>query len=452
MSYRMLANGMVGSGFSYRGFEAGLARKPDLIGCDAGTADFGPGPLGSGEQPKSRIYVERDLRLMLRGARERKVPLVIGSSGGAGGEPHLEEYRDLVLGIAHDESLHFRLALIHAEQDPAQIARELHAGRVTPLGPVPELTEEAVASSSRIVAMMGAGPLISALDSGADVILAGRCADPAIFACGPIRAGLPLAQSWHAAKSIDKGAMATTKPREGSPVLATVDENSFVVEATKANSECSVETVAGITLHENPDPWAVAQPSGVISTRSSVYTQVGSQAVRVEHSQFHPAEKPSVKLEGARLVGYRSLLIAGIRDPRLLAKLDEFLDALRTLVGRVAASVGFTDQEYTLRFLTYGRDAVLGELEPHRDSIPQEIGLIVDVVAREADTAHAIASRVGPIGSRFDFTGSLGGGANFAYPFSLPIVDMGPVYEWSLWHVLAVSDESDPFTTEWMDV
>ena len=42
--------------------------------------------------------------------------------------------------------------------------------------------------------MMGAGPLIDALDAGAEVVLAGRCADPAIYACAalpPRRSGRP---------------------------------------------------------------------------------------------------------------------------------------------------------------------------------------------------------------------------------------------------------------------
>ena len=93
---RLLANCVVGLGFSYQGFQRGLDLGPDLIGCDAGSADMGPVYLGSGRDPKSRLSLERDLRVMLEGARRVGAPLVIGSCGGAGGRPHVEGFRHLV--------------------------------------------------------------------------------------------------------------------------------------------------------------------------------------------------------------------------------------------------------------------------------------------------------------------------------------------------------------------
>src|ERR1700722_11354105 len=202
---RLLANCVVGLGFSYQGFQRGLARAPDLIGCDAGSADMGPVYLGSGRDPKSRVSLERDLKIMIEGAHAVGAPLVIGSCGGAGGEPHLEGFRRIVDDVARDLGIRSRVALIHAEQDPVALHAALDADLITPLGPVGELTHEAIDSSAAIVAMMGAGPVADALDAGAEIVLAGRCADPAIFAPGALRAGRPAGLAWHAAKSIDKG-------------------------------------------------------------------------------------------------------------------------------------------------------------------------------------------------------------------------------------------------------
>jgi len=39
--------------------------------------------------------------------------------------------------------------------------------------------------------MMGVEPLQTALDAGADFVLAGRCSDPALFAALPILRGFP---------------------------------------------------------------------------------------------------------------------------------------------------------------------------------------------------------------------------------------------------------------------
>ena len=139
-------------------------------------------------------------------------------------------------------------------------------------------------------------------------------------------------------------------------------------------------------------------------------------------SRFEAAARPSVKLEGARLIGYRTILLAGLRDPRLLARLDEFLAEYRRLMERVAASLRVDPSTWTLRFRAYGRDAVLGSLEPERDRVPHEVGLVVDIVADTQELATALASRAGPTGSRFDLTGHLGGGGNFAYPFSPSVI------------------------------
>jgi hypothetical protein len=449
---RLLANCVVGLGFSYRGFQLGLDKKPDLIGCDAGSADMGPYYLGAGRDPKSEVSLERDLRIMIEGGLTAGCPVVFGSCGGAGGDPHLEGFRRIVEGIADDIGRRLRVALIHADQDPGVLRTALDEGRVAPLGPFPQLTADAIDASSAIVAMMGAGPIVDALGEGAEVVLAGRCADPAIYAPAALLDGRPAGVAWHAAKSIDKGYLATTAPREGSPVLATITDDGFVVEPTKPGVVCTVDSVARLTMHENPDPFAIRQPSGDLLTENARYEQLDGGRVRVTGSDFDPALRPSVKLEGARLVGYRTILLAGIRDPRLLACFDDFLAEYRTLLERVARSLGIDPGSWSVRLRSYGHDAVLADREPNRAHPPHEVGLIVDVVADSQDLATAIASRAGPTGSRFDYTGRLGGGGNFAYPFSPSVLPVGPVYEWSVWHTLEVDDERDPFRTELVEL
>jgi hypothetical protein len=449
---RLLANCVVGFGFSRRGFQLGLEREPHLIGCDSGSTDFGPGFLGSGRDPKARISTERDLRIMLRGAKSVEAPLVIGSCGGAGANAHLQNFREIVTGLAAEAHLRLRIALLHTELDRAEVHRALDDGRITPLGSVAPLTHEAVDSSSAIVGMLGAGPLMDALDVEPDVVLAGRCADPAIYACGPLRLGMPAGPSWHAAKSIDKGYLATTEPSRGSPVLGTVRADHFIVEPMLPEAVCTVNTVARVTMHENPNPFEIVQPSGAIVATGAQYEQLDDRRVRVTQSRFEPAAQPTIKLEGARLAGYRAVMIAGLRDPRLLEDLDGFLVVYRELLGRVVASLDIRPEQWSVRFRPYGHNAVLGDLEPRLDEPPREVGLVVDVVADTEDMAVAIAGRASATGSRLDYTGRLGGGGNFAYPFSPNVLRGGAVYEWSVWHVMTVDDERDPFRLEVIEV
>ncbi len=441
----MLANCVVGLGFSYRGFRAGLERKPHLIGCDAGSADFGPGFLGSGRDAKSALAVRRDLKLMMEGAHEAGCPLVLGSCGGAGSRPHVLGYERMVRQIAAELRISPRIALIHADQDKDTLHSALTRSRIRPLGPFPQLTHADIDSSSDIVAMMGAGPVAAALEAGADIVLAGRCADPAIYAAQAMRLGADPALAWHAAKCVDKGYLATTAPSEGSPVLATIRGDHFDIEPTKTGAVCTVASVARTAMYENPDPFTLRQPTGELDVSRARYEQIGN-AVRVRCSRFTDTA-PTVKLEGARLTGHRAILLVGLRDPRLLARLDEFLDRYRTLLDAAARSMGVEPERYTVVFRPYGRDAVLGPAEPSA-GVPVEVGLVVDVVADTPDLALALAGRAGPIGSRLDVGGGMGSGGNFAYPFSPSSIALGPVYEWSVWHVMDVDDEKDPFRVE----
>jgi len=207
--YRQLStSGLLGYGFPEASLEAGMARRPHMIGVDGGSTDPGPYYLGSGKCVNSRIAMKRDLRLMLLAARSERIPLIIGSCGGAGGEPHLQVVAELVREIAREDAQHFRLALIHSEQDKNWVKRELAAGRVKALRNVKPLDDATIDRATRIVGMMGPEPFQRALDEGADVVLAGRSSDPAPWAGCATRAGLPPAPAWYAGKMLECGATA----------------------------------------------------------------------------------------------------------------------------------------------------------------------------------------------------------------------------------------------------
>ena len=88
--------GMLGYGYPIASFEAGLAKKPHAIAVDAGSTDPGPYYLGAGISFTNRQANKRDLIPMLKAARERNIPLLIGSAGGSGARAHLEWLVDIV--------------------------------------------------------------------------------------------------------------------------------------------------------------------------------------------------------------------------------------------------------------------------------------------------------------------------------------------------------------------
>src|SRR5262249_58518880 len=79
--------GMLGYGIPVRSMAEGMKRNPDAIAVDAGSTDPGPYYLGAGVPFTNRRAFKRDLGMILDAARERRVPVLIGSAGGGGGPP-----------------------------------------------------------------------------------------------------------------------------------------------------------------------------------------------------------------------------------------------------------------------------------------------------------------------------------------------------------------------------
>ena len=77
-----------------------------------------------------------------------------------------------------------------------------------------------------------------------------------------------------------------------------------------------------------------------------------------------------VKLEGAGKVGERYVGIAGIRDPYTIAHIDAVIEWARQQVRE-----RFGDAGYELHYTVYGRDGVMGALEPLRDDRRHELGI-----------------------------------------------------------------------------
>ena len=183
---------ILGYGFAESSLAAGLERKPHFMGVDGGSIDPGAFYLGSGECLNSRKAMKRDLRLMLLAGVPGKIPVEIGTCGGAGAEPHLQAVAELAREVAREERLKFRMALIHSDQDRGKVSSWLAEGRITALRNVQPLTVATVQRSDRIVGMVGAEPFMQALGEGAQVVLAARASDAASWAACAMSRSLPV--------------------------------------------------------------------------------------------------------------------------------------------------------------------------------------------------------------------------------------------------------------------
>lgn len=449
--YRLLStSGILGYGYAEESLRIGMAREPHVIGADAGSTDPGPFYLGNGTSFTSRLAVKRDLRLMLIAARATKIPCIIGTSGGAGGEPHLAWQAEIVREIAREEKLSFKMALIHAEPDREDLVARAEAGLTKPLANMPELDADRIRRAKRIVAMMGPEPFIKALDEGAEVILAGRSSDPAQWAAAAIRAGMQPAPSWYAGKMLECGAEPTT-PKEPDCLLVTIRDDYLICEPPNPIRRCTPLSVANFALHENSSPIHHVEPGGLLDTSNVRFDIETERAVRVSGMSWTPRPY-TVKLEGVELAGYRAITICGTRDPVLISQIDDYLDTHRAKVLAKAAAFGVSADSYTMVVRTYGKDGVMAGWEPIKQITSHELGFVIEVVAQDQDTANAVIAMARTSMLHADFPGRLCKEGNMAFPFSPSDIELGPMYQFSVFHTLAPKDPCELFPIEYETV
>jgi len=430
----MTPSGMLGSGWPDGTLERGLELGVDVITVDGGSTDSGPHYLGSSTPKTAAKAVARDLRNLLRAAVQGDVPLVIGSCGTSGTDDGVDWVAGLVAAIMAEEGMALPVARIYSEQSAVDLKDVLNAGRIHPLAPLGELRAETLESCTHIVAMMGAEPIIDALRDGARVVLAGRATDAGVAAAYPLMRGMPAGPSWHAGKIAECGGQATANPRTGG-VHITIDAAGFTIEALDAGTACTVQTVAAHMLYETVNPFQMREPAGTLDVGDATYVQLDERRVRVEGSRFHHAEQHTIKLEGARITGYETMLFAGVRDPLILADIEGWADALLTYVrGSVAGTLGLGADDYAIDVRLYGHNAVLDDLEPDR-SPPREVGVMLLVNAADQATATAIAKIANPPLLHFPAEG-MDYFPSTAFATSPAHVERGPAYEFVLHHVV----------------
>ena len=444
--FRILSTtAILGYGFPQSSFDEGMKRNPHLIAVDAGSTDPGPYYLGAGVSFTDREAVKRDLKIMLVAGVERKIPVLVGSAGGAGGNPHLDWCRDIVEEIAREEGLHFKLALIQSEIPNEFIKSELRAGRVTPLEAVPPLTAQDIDATSRIAAQMGIEPFIAALENGADVIVAGRAYDPSVFAALPIKLGYNAGLSTHLGKILECAAICA-EPGSGSDcIFGYIGDDYFKVETLSPLRKCTTLSVAAHTLYEKTDPYLLPGPGGHLDLRDCVFEQETDNIVKVRGSKFVPAEKKTVKLEGAKLIGYRTVSIAGTRDPVMIEKIDDITKGVRE---RVADNFKANNWEYYLNFTIYGKNGVMGALEPS-GRVSHELGIVIEAVAATQEMADTICAFARSTMLHYGYEGRRATAGNLAFPYSPSDFHAGEVYAFSVYHLLETDDLAALFPIEY---
>jgi len=448
---KVLSNTLMGDSlYDEKTWEIGLSHNPDVIAVQGTSTDTGPAYLATETLYGGSLGMKRGLRIIMLSAKRKGIPFIVSTGAPSGGNRQLEKVLGWVDEIAREANVTLRIAVIPGEIDKEYLKGKLRSGskirRLVDVESLPEyLSEQDVDDSEHIVAQMGPEPIIKALDQDIDGVITGRALDIALHMALPLKEGFDKGLTAHMAKALECGSQVTV-PETLDGVLGILRKDHFLVMPTNPDSICTPVSVVAHAFYERPSPYREENPGGVLDISEARYEQYDERTVKVSGSRWIPSVY-TVKLEGARKVGYRSICIFGIRDERMIAQIDSCLEGARKHAEDHLQPLK-PGQDYDLMYRVYGKNAVLGDREPVKQTRSHELGVIVEAVARSEEIAENASEIAGRKLLHMDYPGRIATAANIAHPYSPTVNNLGPVYNWNIWHLLELDDPCEPFKIE----
>jgi hypothetical protein len=423
-------------------FWIGASTKPDYYCCDSGSDDIGPVPLGADKCASHPEWQKHDLELMLLASREQGVPMIVGSAGDTGSNSRVDMYVDFIREIAKKHKMKkFKLAYFYSEVDKDYLRKKMEGGEtIEGLDDRSSLTIEELEKTDRIVAVAGVHPYLKALEMGADVIIGGRSSDCCIFAAPAIHEGFPENIAYYCGKVLECASFCAEPYGAKETVIGTITKDDVKVTAMHPNQRCTVASVAGHAMYERSNPYYEYVAGGMLDMRDCVYEQYDEKTCRITGARFVPVKgRVKVKIEGAGKVGERFLGMAGIRDPYSIKHIDEVIQWARDQVEE-----RFAGKEYKLSYRIFGKNGVMGDLEPIKETKSHELMIIIEGVAPTKEMAEEVTM----IGMRQIFYARLpevkGTAGSAAFVLD-EVVEVSPAYQWTINHTVAVDDPLELF-------
>lgn len=220
----------------------------------------------------------------------------------------------------------------------------LRSGRITGCGPcVPHLTPADIDSTPHIVAQVGPEPFLDAMEAHPDfdVIIGGRAYDPApyvAYSLFQLKRQCPDLTSvevesryggfLHMGKIMECGGLCST-PKSHGAVATVYETGEFDVRSVAPGSRCTALSVAAHTLYENTRPDVLRGPGGALHLDDARYEELeDGRTVRVSGSRYQSCKADGLpyqfKLEGAKIVGHRSVFMGSVRDSTSCGSLPSY--------------------------------------------------------------------------------------------------------------------------------
>jgi hypothetical protein len=337
---------------------------------------------------------------------------------------------------------------IYSQVDRSIVLERLQAGTITGCGPsVPELTAAVVQQTPRIVAQMGPEPFLDAMYANPDVnvLIGGRAYDVAPYvAFAAYNALTPklgditklskeaLGGLTHMGKILECGGLCATP--KGLGALAVINQDFSVdIRPLDPSARCIPLSVAAHTLYEKSRPDILPGPGGYLDVSTASYIQLDDGiTTRVSGSIFHPSREDNrpytVKLEGARVAGFRTLTMGSFGDPILVAQIHPFLESAKEFARQQHSD---TTEPWDIGFHVYGFN------DNHPEILPSQVFVVAETLAPSQVVATSLASAL-----RVHFThGSYPGQKATSGNFGMGIggrfeIETAECAEFSIYHLM----------------
>ncbi|MBR4013606.1 MAG: acyclic terpene utilization AtuA family protein [Clostridia bacterium] len=429
-------NGLLGYGYSEEALNIAFSEKVDYLGVDAGSTDPGPYYLGSGKSFTDRSAVKRDLSLALPKALEHKAPFIIGTAGGAGSAAHVAWVKEIILEVAREQGLHFKMGIVHSDVSVEYVLEKYDSGMLINMSEEFPVSKQNIEDSSRIVSQIGIAPIIELLKRGVDVILCGRACDTAIYAAPCVFEGYPAGLAFHMAKIMECGAMCSEPVAAADVMQGYLYEDHFELRPANPIRKCTVDRVAAHTLYEQSNPYLIFEPDGVCDLTNSKFAQKDERTVSVSGSVFKEAEQKTLKLEGVKCAGFRTICPATVYDSETVKNMDKIINTVTNFIKETTKNT-LPENSYTISFKLSG-------------GAESSLGIIMDIVGRTQEIADTVCALARSRMLHCDYEGRKSTAGNLAFPFSPSDIHVGAVYEFSVFHLAKVDSllETSKITVE----
>jgi hypothetical protein len=207
-------------------------------------------------------------------------------------------------------------------------------------------------------------------------------------------------------------------------------------------------SVTAEIFYERRNPYVQPGPGGELDLRGIEIEQHSPRSVRLTGARYERSARYKVKLEGAGRVGARSLSMVGVRDPRMVERIDDVIGSVRDRIHSQFSHLA--SGSYAVHFHQYGKNAMMGALEPETSN-PRELGILIEVLATDQPTADEIAvfARRAHFLSTYEGQKATAGSASFTADECLQGV---PAYRWTMDHLLTITHHAALFPTSYEQI